>query len=352
MSSAPSAGPRTARRTTLLSALVVSALVVGACSSTDTADAEQADGGEFVAVTIDSALGQAVITDKPERIVTLGQGSAETAIALGTVPVGVEEYSWGADESGYLPWVHDAVTELGAELPQQFTGGTELNIEAVAALAPDLILAPWSGVTQDQFDKMSAFAPVVAYEEQPWTTAWQDQIIVIGKAMGEEQKAAEEIDKIESRFADAATEHPDYAGVSFSYIYNTGPGTLGVFLADEQRVAMVRALGLQVDPVVNTLDETEGTDSAVIGLENANLLNDSDLIFTFYSDPQNRTDTEKQPAYKQIPAVSRGSVVAPTDQSFVTGSSIINPLTVPWALERYVPMIDEAVSTLGEAGPS
>ncbi|MGV8874945.1 MAG: iron-siderophore ABC transporter substrate-binding protein [Rhodococcus sp. (in: high G+C Gram-positive bacteria)] len=346
MSSAPTAGLRTARRASLLSALAVSALVVGACSSTDTADVEQAGGVDRAAVTVDSALGQALITEKPERIVTLGQGSAETAIALGTVPVGVEEYSWGADESGYLPWVHDAVTELGAELPQQFTGGTELDIEAVAALEPDLILAPWSGVTQDQFDKLSAFAPVVAYEVQPWTTTWEDQITVIGKAMGEEQKAAEEIDKIKARFADTTSDHPEYAGVSFSYIYNTGPGTLGVFLADEQRVAMVRALGLQVDPVVNTLDETEGTDSAVIGLENANLLNDSDLIFTFYSDPQNRTDTENQPAYQQIPAVSRGSVVAPTDQSFVTGSSIINPLTVPWALERYVPMIDEAVAKL------
>ncbi|MGB7234733.1 MAG: iron-siderophore ABC transporter substrate-binding protein, partial [Rhodococcus sp. (in: high G+C Gram-positive bacteria)] len=121
---------------------------------------------------------------------------------------------------------------------------------------------------------------------------------------------------------------------------------LGVFLADEQRVAMVRALGLTVDPVVYTLDETEGTDSSVIGLENANLLNNSDLLFTFYSDEQNRRETEAQPAYNQIPAISRGSVVAPTDQPFVTGSSIINPLTVPWALERYVPMIDEAVGKL------
>ncbi len=28
---------------------------------------------------------------------------------------------------------------------------------------------------------------------------------------------------------------------------------------------MVRGLGLQVDPIVNTLPETEGTDSALIG---------------------------------------------------------------------------------------
>ncbi|KZF11917.1 iron ABC transporter substrate-binding protein [Rhodococcus sp. EPR-157] len=334
------------RRTAALSGVLAAVLVIGGCSSsTDTAASDTA-ASDFEPVTIDSALGEAVITSKPERIVTLGMGSAETAIALGTVPVGMEEYPWGSDDSGYLPWVNDAVTAAGAELPEQFTGGTELNVEAILALDPDLILAPWSGITQQQFDALNGFAPVVAYEEQPWTITWEDQISVIGKAMGEAEKASDEIAEIKSRFADATAAHPEYRDVTFSYIYNTGPGTLGVFLADEQRVAMVRALGLTVDPVVYTLDETEGTDSSVIGLENANLLNNSDLLFTFYSDEQNRRETEAQPAYNQIPAISRGSVVAPTDQPFVTGSSIINPLTVPWALERYVPMIDEAVGKL------
>ncbi len=330
----------------MLSGLLAAALVIGGCSSSSDDSAADASSTDFETVTIDSALGQAVITSKPERIVTLGMGSAETAIALGTTPVGIEEYPWGSDDSGYLPWVNDAITSAGGELPEQFTGGTELNIEAILALEPDLVLAPWSGITQQQFDALNAFAPVVAYEEQPWTITWEDQISVIGKAMGEQEKAADEIEKIEAQFADATAAHPEYKDVSFSYIYNTGPGTLGVFLAEEQRVAMVRALGLQVDPVVYTLDETEGTDSSVIGLENANLLNDSDLIFTFYSDPDNRAETEAQPAYQQIPAIGRGSVVAPTEQPFVTGSSIINPLTVPWALERYVPMIDEAVGKL------
>lgn len=334
------------RRTAALSGVLAAVLVIGGCSSSSDTAVSDTAASDFESVTIDSALGQAVITSKPERIVTLGMGSAETAIALGTVPVGMEEYPWGSDDSGYLPWVNDAVTAAGAELPEQFTGGTELNVEAILALDPDLILAPWSGITQQQFDALNGFAPVVAYEEQPWTITWEDQISVIGKAMGEAEKASDEIAEIKSRFADATAAHPEYRDVTFSYIYNTGPGTLGVFLAEEQRVAMVRALGLTVDPVVYTLDETEGTDSSVIGLENANLLNNSDLIFTFYSDGQNRRETEAQPAYNQIPAISRGSVVAPTDQPFVTGSSIINPLTVPWALERYVPMIDEAVGKL------
>lgn len=337
---------RSLRRTLALSSLVIAALVVGGCSSDNTeTDSSSTD---FETVTIESALGNAVITEKPERIVTLGMGSAETVISLGTIPVGVEKYAWGSDDTGYLPWVHEAVTKQGGELPEQFTGGTDLNIEAIIALEPDLILAPWSGITQQQFDSLNAFAPTVAYAESPWTIRWEEQINVIGKAMGESEKATAEIDKIKSQFAESTAAHPNYADVSFSFIYNTGPGTLGVFFAEEQRVAMVRALGLQVDPVVYTLTESEGTDSAVIGLENANLLDKSDLLFSFYSDPANRAEIEAQPAYQAIPAVARGTVIAPTEQPFVTGSSMINPLTVPWSLERYVPMIDEAFAKLNK----
>ena len=337
---------RPLRRSVVIASVLAGALALSACASTT--DENSSSSSDFETVTITHALGTAEITAKPERIVTLGMGSAETAIALGTIPVGIEEYTWGSDDTGYLPWIYDEITEQGAELPEQFTGGTELDIEAIVELEPDLILAPWSGVTQEQYDVLADIAPTVAYEEKPWTITWEEQMNVIGKAMGKSAETTALIDDIQTQFTETTAAHPEFADVTFSFIYNTGPGTLGVFLADEQRVAMVRALGLQVDPVVNTLDETDGTDSSVIGLENADLLKDSDLLFTFYSDADNRAEIESQELYQGIPAIARGSIVAPTDQPFVTGSSIINPLTVPWALERYVPLINDAVATLSK----
>lgn len=342
----PAVFTRATRRAAAIATVITGALLLSACTSGGTSTS--AGSSDFETVTIKHALGTAVITEEPKRVVTLGMGSAETAIALGTVPVGIEEYPWGSDDTGYLPWIHEALEAEGEALPPQFTGGAELDIEAVLDLEPDLILAPWSGLTQDQYDILSDIAPTVAYEELPWTITWQDQMSVIGQALGKSDEAKRLIDGISDTFAEATAAHPEYHDVSFSYTYNTGPGTLGVFLADEQRVAMVRGLGLQVDPVVKTLDETEGTDSSLIGLENGDLLNGSDLIFTFYSDVANRAEIEAQLLYQQIPAIARGSVVAPEEQAFVTGSSIINPLTVPWTLERYVPLIDAAIAKLGK----
>lgn len=341
-------------RTPLTTARGRAALVIG-CSAllaftgcTTGGDTTDAQGNQdWEPVTIDSALGSATIEAEPERIITLGQGSTETAIALGTTPVGMEEYPWGADETGYLPWVHDEVTERGDELPELITGATELDIEAIVELEPDLILAPWSGVTQEQYDLLADIAPTVAYPEQPWTIEWEQQIEIIGEALGQPTQAEELIDDIHGQFEAARDE--SYEDLTFSYIYNTGPGTLGVFYPDEQRVAMVSALGLTPDPVIDELRteyDAPGTQSALIGLENADQLADSDLLFTFYMDEASRQEIEAQDLYASMPAMQADAMVAAEDQSFVTASSIINPLTVPYTLERYKPMIDEAVTNL------
>lgn len=339
------------KRWQLISAVTAAAaLALAGCSSADKeGSAPEASGtsetSDWQTITIDSSLGQAVIDKKPERVVTLGQGSAETAIALGTIPVGMESYPWGADDTGYLPWIHEAVTKAGGELPELFTGDTELDVEKIAELNPDLILAVWSGITQEQFDQLSAIAPTVAYPGDPWSIEWDQQIKTVAKALGEEDRAQELFDAIDAEFA--KYQKDEYKDVTFSYIYNTGPGTLGVFYPEEQRAAVLKRLGLQPDPVIDELRsqfDVPGTQSALIGLENADKLANSDLIFTFYTNDENRQEIEAQPLYAAIPAVAKGAVVYSNDNSFVTASSMINPLTVPYALERFVPMIDAAIA--------
>ncbi|MEU7517425.1 iron-siderophore ABC transporter substrate-binding protein [Streptomyces sp. NPDC042898] len=341
------------RRVLVAGAAAVSiGLVVSGCGSKDKQDDTSTSGSKAAAgafpVTIKSALGEAVIKDKPKRVVTLGQGSAETAIALGNVPVGIESYAWGSDKSGYLPWIHDAVTKSGGTLPKQFDGGEELDIEAITELEPDVILAPWSGITQKQYDILKDIAPTVAYPDKAWSTNWDQQIEIVSKALGQPEKAKELTAKIDKQLADAAASRPAYKNVTFSYIYTAGPGTLGVFKPEEQRVETLTKLGLKVDPVVNSFKETDGTDSALIGLENANKLSGSDIAFTFYTDEKTRKEIEAQPLYAAIPAVKKGALVHSADQPFVTASSMINPLTVPYSIERYLPMIDKAVAKAGK----
>lgn len=333
--------PLTRPRTAGLAALMTASLALSACGSGSDSKAD-ASADDF-SVSIASSLGTAEITEKPEKVVTLGQGSTETSIALGTVPVGMEEYEWAADDSGYTPWVNEAVKDDGGKLPEFVGAGEELDMEKIVELEPDVILAPWSGLTQEQFDALNKIAPTVAYPDKAWSIDWDEQIEIIGKALGKDTEAKGLIKDLDTQLADEAKKHPEYANYTFSYVYTT-PDTLGVFLPTEQRADIVRKLGFKSDPAVKKMKETEGTDSAVIGYENADKLDGSDLIFTFYSDPKAKKQAMDNKLYASIPAIKKGAVVASDDNSFVTASSMINPLTVPYTLERYPKMIDKAIA--------
>lgn len=316
----------------------------GVNDANDAGSASGASAGDFQPVSIEHALGTAEINEKPERIVTIGQGSAEIAIAMGHTPVAIQSYAWGSDDSGYLPWIKEAVEERGDDLPEQFEGDDALSAEEILGYKPDVILAPWSGITQEQYDQLSKIAPTVAYEKEPWTITWEEQVDVIAKALGEPDQAQAVKDDVQAAFDENAD--AEYENYTFSYIYNDGPQNLGIFLPGEQRVAFASNLGLKVDDVYEQFPEVAGTDSAELSKENADALNSSDLIFTFYTDEANRDEMHKDPVYSRITAIEKGAEVAATDQSLVTATSIINPLTVRWAAPRFKQLIDEAIANL------
>ncbi|MBM4516274.1 hypothetical protein GS432_06925 [Rhodococcus hoagii] len=88
---------------------------------------------------------------------------------------------------------------------------------------------------------------------------------VIGKAMGKAPEADQGDREGQGAVRRCHGGTPRVRGRVVLVRLQHRPRHTGRVLPDEQRVAMVRGLGLQVDPIVNTLPETEGTDSALIG---------------------------------------------------------------------------------------
>lgn len=341
---------RFAARVRLAAVATASALLLAGCASTpaDTdTSGDSAQDGAFP-VTIESALGDAVIPSEPQSVVTIGWGSADTAIALGTVPVGMEAATWGGDDDQYFPWTRDAIETAGDDLPTTFDVYPEIDVESVLELAPDLILAPQSGISAEQFATLSEIAPTVAYPDEPWRTSWTDQIEIIGEALGKSAEATQLIDDINTELADAAAENPEFADVSFAYIYTAEPGTLSLYQEGDPRVDLISGLGLTMAPAVAEVPITQGSFSSTVGLERADLLNDVDVVFTWFNDEANQAQIEAQPLFAQIPAVQRGSYVPSVDNQLGMASSMLTPLSVPWALDQYVPMIKDAVAKVAQ----
>jgi iron complex transport system substrate-binding protein len=338
---------RRTRGITLVATFATSALLLSGCASDPAADAGSDAGaaadGAFP-VTIESSLGEAVIPSAPQRVVTIGWGSADTAIALGTTPIGTEAASWGGNADLQFPWVVDAVEAAGDELPEIFNVYPEVDIEAILELEPDLVLAPQSGISAEDFATLSEIAPTVAYPGAPWATAWDDQIDIIGTALGKTDEATALKEDIEATLADTAAANPEFADLTYAYVYAAVPGELAFYVAGDARVDVISGLGLTIDPTVAETPITEGTFTSVVGLEQADLLDDVDVLFTWFNDEANQAEIEAQPLFAQIPAVQRGSYLPIVDNQFAMAAGLVTPLTVKWSLDKYVPMIKEAAA--------
>ncbi|SEC03967.1 iron complex transport system substrate-binding protein [Paramicrobacterium humi] len=328
-----------------LAALAATALMLSGCSAaSDAPESTPTSDGAFP-VTIKSALGTATIPEAPKRVVSIGWSTPDIAVSLGVTPVAIEADTWAGDKDGLLPWLRDAIEKSGDPLPQTFSVYPEIDMDAIVKANPDLILAPQSGLTQDQYDVLSKLAPTVAYPKAAWQTSWTEQIQIVGKALGKPDKAQGLIDGINGQLADAAAEHPEFEGLSFAYVYTGKPGALDVYMPGDPRVDVLTELGFTEAPAVADLKPSAGTFTSTIGMENADLLDDVDVLFTWYNSEEEKDAVAAQELWKQIPAVKRGSVVEfISDRQLGMATSAITPLSVPWALNKYLPLIEEGVS--------
>ena len=311
--------------------------------ATEEATTEASDGA--FPVTITGALGETTIEEKPERVVTLGWGT-DIAYSLGTVPVGVEFQEWGGDAEGFLPWFREALDENGDELPAtiKVTGG-EYDVNAIIALEPDLVLAPNSGLTQEQYDQLAAFTNVVAYPDGPWITPVDEQIEITAQALGVPDEAQPLIDGIDTVVAEAAAANPDLANYTFSYVYlGATAGTLDIYPQGDGRVDLLVDLGLV--PAPSWADYVPSGDAFVknLGLENADQLSDSDIIVTWFNDEAEQAAATAQPLWQSIPAVENGAVYEILDRGLGMATTLSTPLSVPWAIEAYIPILNDTVA--------
>jgi len=331
---------------TVVALAVGAALAIGAsgCASSATQQPSSAASGAFP-VTIEQTQGAVTIRQQPKRVVTLGWGSTDAAIALGTIPVGAEKASWGGEKDGQYPWIVKAVKDAGGTLPQMVTMYPELDMKKVVSLKPDLILAPYSGLTNAQYKQLSQLAPTVSFPGKSWGTSWQQAITISGKALGKQKQAAKIVSNIKDRFAAAAQANPEFAGKSIAYLYASQPGTLGVYQPGDSRVDYLRYLGFADDPTMTALPETAEHYSE-IGMESANKLDETDVVLAWFNSADNKKEVEAQPLYAQIPAVKRGSYVPMAEPTMAMARTLITPYTLDYALKGYVKELKAAVAKI------
>ncbi|MBA4102080.1 MAG: ABC transporter substrate-binding protein, partial [Arthrobacter sp.] len=319
-------GPSATRRTLFKSAgkatavLAAAALTLSACStgpasSTTDAGASSSSSSQFP-VTIEHVYGETVIEEQPTRVATVSWVNDDVAIALGVVPVGVPKNEWGGNEQGSTPWKDAALEELGAgfgsdKAPVQYSEADGINFTEIAKLTPDVILAAYSGLTEEDYKKLSEIAPVVAHPELAYGTSWQDSTSIIGKALGKDAEAAKLVSDTEATIKEKVAEYPQITGKSFIY-GNLEPASaegVNVYTANDNRPRFLSEIGMQLAPVVE--ENSKGSKEFFIpwSAEKANEL-ESDIFVTWVPDAATTDSIKSDPLLGQIPAIKNGALVA------------------------------------------
>ncbi|WP_418060229.1 iron-siderophore ABC transporter substrate-binding protein [Pimelobacter simplex] len=329
------------RRVLALAVALAVGLTLAACGSkADDASDRTGGGGAAGAfpVTVDHVFGSTTIPSKPRRVVTIGWITHDIVAALGVVPVGVPK-TWGGDDEGFTPWFRTQVEDvLDADLPQILTEGEEPDFEQILGLQPDLILAPHSGITENQYKRLSEIAPTVAYAERPWVSgSWRDLTQVVATALGEQDRATELIAQTQTAIDTASAAHPALAGTSFLYGVSLSDGAteLGVYVAADPRVAFLREFGLVDSPSLGKALGTIGKED-FYGAASLEVLDtiETDLFVGWSASADETRLTLEHPSFSRWAPIADGHYYVLQDDTMAMATNGPNLLSIPWAIDE------------------
>lgn len=336
----------------LLSVFLAASVALAACSSDDTDDgpdaedvASDGDATSFP-VTIEHAFGETVIDAEPERVATWGWGSADAAIALGVVPVAIPFDDYAGDDEGVLPWIREALDDAGADMPEMLPATDEAPIEAIAATQPDLILAAYSGITDQEYELLSAIAPTVAYPDEAWATPWRDLIEIVGTSLGRSDDATDLLQSIDDQVAEQADAHPELEGKSVAMVWDTGD-TFYVYKPVDPRVEFALDLGMDGADSVEELSTDEETFFYTISHEQLDRI-ESDVLVSFADTPESSQAFLDSDHAQLMTQVQNGTVAEVVGTDFIASVSPPTALSLTWGLDEYVGLLSEAASAVDE----
>ena len=148
-------------------------MAIAACSK-EKPGAVAKDGS----VTVKHLFGETKIAAPPKRVVSAGFTEQDDLLAVGVVPIAITNW-WGDQPFGVWPW---ALPRLGDAKPDVLSLADGIDVDNIAALKPDLIVATNAGLDQDTYNKLSQIAPTIAQSgQEAFFEPWKDQAAAISK---------------------------------------------------------------------------------------------------------------------------------------------------------------------------
>ncbi len=305
--------------------LSITILILAACGNTnnETTDTEGAEGTNDAPTedtyTVEHALGTTEIKGTPEKVVILTNEGTEALLAMGVTPVGAVQ-SWLGE-----PW-YEHISDQMADVEVVGTE-SEVNVEAIAALKPDLIIG--NKMRQEKiYEQLNAIAPTVFAETLRGD--WQENFNLYSKALNREEEGNKVISDFESRITTLKDSLGDKLNQEVTVVRFMA-GMTRVYYTDTFSGVIFDKLGLKHSSSVQELFKDNPDDLFVreVGKEVIPQL-DADILFYFTYAPPGDTEATKteedwtnDPLWKNLEVVKAEKAYKVDDAIWNTAGGVI-----------------------------
>ena len=285
--------------------------------------------GQDGSVTIKHMFGETKVPAAPKRVVSAGLTEQDDLLAVGIVPIAVTNW-WGDQPFGVWPW---ALPKLSGAQPEVLDLTNGIQIDRIAALKPDLIVATNAGVDEDTYKKLSEIAPTIPQSGQDaFFEPWKNQAATIGQAAFKFDEMAALVKAVDDKFTEIAKNNPQLSGKKALLLEGAVVGDSVHVLTPRWRSDFLTQMGLAIPDIGGTITRDQM----------APMLNSADvLIWTTESDDQ-------QAALLADPTIA--TLTATTGQRNVfTGKDLAgaiafaSPLSYPVVADQLTPALAKAL---------
>lgn len=267
---------------------------------------------EETSYTVQHAMGETTLEKTPERVVILTNEGTEALLAMGVKPVGAVQ-SWTGD-----PW-YDHISKEMKDV--QVVGvESQVNVEAIAALKPDLIIG--NKMRQENiYEQLNAIAPTIFAETLRGD--WQENFKLYAKAINKDEKGQEVLTQYEDKIAELKETLSDKLTMEVSMVRFMA-GDVRIYHKDTFSGVILEQLGFArpESQNVNDFAEKNATKERMPAM-------DGDVLFYFtYETGEGEAsklekDWIEDPLFKNLEVSKKGNVFKVDDTVWNTAGGVI-----------------------------
>lgn len=340
------------RRRFIGGGLSLAALMAACGGESGSAPPPGTSAGSGFPATVEHRYGSTTIPAEPQRVVTVGLSDPDFVLALGVKPVAITDW-YGDYPLGIWPWAQQALGDAGPGVMPR-PEGDKINFELLAGYRPDLIIGQYTGMTKEEYESASRLAPTVAQsgEHKDYLIPWQVTTRTVGKALGRSAQAEKLIAGLESRFAAVRRERPEFEDATMIVAERFETGTTYIRTEKEPQNGVFRDLGFTQPAQIAALLTDEDGYSGNLSDERMDLLDTASVVVwkLFVGDDDSGVQQGKvpeelanHPLYPRLKVAREGRDVFVTDKVLLGSVIFGSPLSLPYALDRIVPMLAAAL---------